>query len=66
MEVYQRRENLHFFGIKEEADMEEDARKVLFGFLKTELGMENADQIEFQRVHRVGKRVSFNGKLRQM
>ena len=66
MEVYQRRENLRFFGIKEEADMEEDARKVLFGFLKTELGMENADQIEFQRVHRVGKRVSFNGKLRQI
>ena len=46
MEVYQRRENLRFFGIKEEADME-DAREVLVGFLKTELGMENADQIEF-------------------
>ena len=48
MEVYQRRENLRFFGIKREADMEEDAREVLVGFLKTELGMENADQIEFQ------------------
>ena len=47
MEVYQRRENLRFFGIKEEAGMEEDAREVLVGFLKTELGMENADQIEF-------------------
>ena len=47
MEVYQRRENLRFFGIKEEADTEEDAREVLVGFLKTELGMENADQIEF-------------------
>ena len=66
MEVYQRRENLRFFGIKEEADMEEDARKVLFGFLKTELGMENVDQIEFQRVHRVGKRVSSSGKPRQI
>ena len=66
MEVYQRRENLRFFGIKEEADTEEDAREVLVGFLKTELGMENADQIEFQRVHRVGKRVSSNGKPRQI
>ena len=66
MEVYQRRENLRFFGIKEEADMEEDAREVLVGFLKTELGMENADQIEFQRVHRIGKRVSSNGKPRQI
>ena len=66
MEVYQRRENLRFFGIKEEADMEEDAREVLVGFLKTELGMENADQIEFQRVHRFGKRVSSNGKPRQI
>ena len=47
MEVYQRRGNLRFFGIKEEADTEEDAREVLVGFLKTELGMENADQIEF-------------------
>ena len=66
MEVYQRRENLRFFGIKEEAGMEEDAREVLVGFLKTELGMENADQIEFQRVHRVGKRVSSSGKPRQI
>ena len=66
MEVYQRRENLRFFGIKEEADTEEDAREVLVGFLKTELGMENADRIEFQRVHRVGKRVSSDGKPRQI
>ena len=54
------------FGIKKEADTEEDAREVLVGFLKTELGTENADQIEFQRVHRVGKRVSSNGKPRQI
>ena len=66
MEVYQRRENLRFFGIKEEADTEEDAREVLVGFLKTDLGMENADQIEFQRVHRVGKRISSNGKPGQI
>ena len=35
-----------FFGIKEESDMEEDAREVLVGFPKTEFGMENADQFE--------------------
>ena len=45
---------------------EEDAREVLVGFLNAERGMENADQIEFQRVHRVGKRVSSNGKPRQI
>ena len=46
--------------------MEEDAREVLVGFLKAELGMENADQIEFQRVHQVGKRSSSNGKPQQI
>ena len=58
--------DLPSFRFKEESVMEEDAREVLVGFLKTELGMENADQIEFQRVHRVGKRVSSNGKPRQI
>ena len=66
MEVYRWRENLRFLGIQKEADTEEDAREVLVGFLKTELGIENADQIEFQRIHRVGKRVSSNGKPRQI
>ena len=54
MEVYQRLENLRFFGNKEDAGAEEDAREVLVGFLKMELNMESADQIEFQTVHRVG------------
>ena len=66
LEVYQRREKFRFFGFKEEADTEEVAREVLVGFLKTELRLENADQVEFQRVHRVGKRVSSNGKPRQV
>ena len=39
MEVYQRRENLHFFEIKEEKDVNEDTREVLVDFLKTELGV---------------------------
>jgi len=66
MEVYQRQENLCFLGIKEESSMEKNAREVLVGFLKTELGMENADQIEIQRVYQVGKRLSSNGKPQQI
>lgn len=65
MEVYHRRENLLFFGIKEAATAEEDTREVLVDFLKTELGMEDAGELEFQRVHRIGKRSSSDGKPRQ-
>ena len=42
MEVYQRREHLRFFGIQE-VGAEEDTRKVLVDFLRTELGLEDAD-----------------------
>ena len=66
MEVYQRRENLRFFGIKEAAASEEDTREILVDFLKTELGMEDANELEFQRVHRIGKRRSSDGKPRQI
>ena len=58
MEVYQRRENLS--GLK---------KKLVQGkqnFLETKLGVEEAEQIEFQRVQRVSKRVSTNGKPRQI
>ena len=54
MEVYQRRENLRFFGIQE-VGAEEDTREVLVNFFRTELGLEDADGSEFQRVHRIGK-----------
>ena len=68
MEVYQRRENLRFFGIKEAStrDTEEDTKTVLLDFLKNELRMDNADSFEFQRVHRIGKRSSSEGKPRQI
>ncbi|XP_078351848.1 uncharacterized protein LOC144636502 [Oculina patagonica] len=67
MEVYQRRENLRFFEIEEAGTAEEDTREVLVDFLKAELGMENADEIEFQRVHRIGKRPdSIDEKPRQI
>ena len=42
MELYQRREHLRFFGIQEVV-AEEDTRKVLVDFLRTELGLEDAD-----------------------
>ena len=66
MEVYQRHENLRVFGIKEAStgDTEEDTKTVLLDFLKNELRMDNADSFEFQRVHRIGKRNSSEGKER--
>jgi len=48
MEVYQRRENLRVFGIKEATTDKEDTKEVLVEFLTTELGIEGADDIEFQ------------------
>ena len=53
MEVYQRRENLPFLEIKEEKDVKEDTREVLIDFLKTGLSMEDVDNLEFHRVHRI-------------
>ena len=44
MGVYQRRENLRFYGA-------EDTRQVLIDFLQSELGIDDASDIEFQRVH---------------
>ena len=66
MEVYQRRENLRFFRIKEAAASEEDTKEILVDVLKTELGMEDVNELEFQRVHRIGKRRSSDGKPRQI
>ena len=50
--VYQRRENLRFYGI-EETDEKENSLKVLQSFLEWQCGIEPG--IEFQRVHRIGK-----------
>ena len=54
-EVYSRRENLRFYGISE-TEEEENTEAVLKAFLEKELNVENAQDIEFQRVHRVGKK----------
>ena len=54
MEVFNRRENLRFLGIEEEA-VQKDTKEVLVNFLTKELGIEGASDMEFQRVHRLGK-----------
>ena len=51
-EVYQRREDLRFYGI-EETDEDENSLKALQSFLEQQCGIEPG--IEFQRVHRIGK-----------
>ena len=55
-EVYNKRENLRFFGFPESADGAENTHEVVRKFLSDELEMENAADIEFQRAHRIGKK----------
>ena len=61
-EVYSRRENLKFEGIPETPEsldlQREDTRQVL--------GIEDAQDIEFQRVHRMGKRKLIEGNSCRM
>ena len=59
MGVYQRRENLRFYGIEEDPEGAEDTQHVLVEFMKSELGIDDASDIEFQRVHGIG---TFNPK----
>lgn len=58
LEVYSRRENLRFLGISESASTEENTKEVVYNFLERELELEDARDIEFQRVHRIGKKTS--------
>ena len=55
-EVYDRRENLRFLGIPEEAD--ENTSEVLYQFVADKLNIEGAREIEFQRIHRIGNKRS--------
>ena len=54
-EVYNRRENLRFFGIPKPISGTEDVGQVLHKFLK-ELELEITEDIEFQRAHHIGKK----------
>ena len=51
-EVYQRQENLCFYGT-EETDEDENSLEVLQSFLERQCGIKPG--IEFQHVHRIGK-----------
>ena len=52
-EVYNRRENLRFFGIPEPISGVEDVPEVVHKFLKKERELEITEDIEFQRAHRI-------------
>lgn len=56
LEAYSRRENLKFAGIPEVSSDQEDTKTVLANFISRQLGIEKPEEIEFQRVHRIGKR----------
>lgn len=56
LETYGQCENLKFAGITEGGEGQEDTRKVLAEFLSTNLGIQDPDDIELQRVHRIGKK----------
>ena len=55
-EVYNRRENLRFLGFPEATSNEEVASETVYQFLERELELEGVRDIEFQRVHRIGKK----------
>ena len=55
-EVYNRHENLCFFGIPEPIGGTEDVHQVVHKFLKEELELEITEDIEFQRAHCIGKK----------
>ena len=55
LEAYSRRENLIITGIPEAQDATEDTLKVLQNFMEHELNVSDAANIDFQRVHRLGK-----------
>ena len=68
LEAYSRRENLKFEGIPElpklsgqqNATSKEDTKEVLANFMENVLGIEDAKDMELQRVHRIGKPKSEN------
>ena len=67
LEAYSRRENLKFEGIAEASHnnatstRSENIEDVFVDFLENVLGFEKAKNIEFQRIHRLGKPKNDNG-----
>ena len=65
MQTHTMKYNLIFGGIEQTAlDYEEETEAVLKEFIKTELEISDADQINFQNVHRLRKRI--DGKPRNI
>ena len=57
LEAYSRRENLKFAETTEsEGESQEDTRGILVEFLSNQPGFHNPEEIEFQRIHRIGKK----------
>ena len=57
LEAYSRRENLKFAETpKSEGESQEDSRGILVEFLSNQLGFHLPEEIEFQRIHRIGKK----------
>ena len=56
LEAYSRRENFKFACIPEVNSDQEDTKNVLTDFISRQLGIENPEDIEFQRIHRIGKK----------
>ena len=56
-EVYSRRENIRFFGIPEATQGHENTAVVLYKFFRDELNISGPSNIEFLRVHRLGKKL---------
>ena len=54
-EAYSRRENLIITGIPEARDRTENTLEVLQNFMANELNVSDAANIDFQRVHRLGR-----------
>ena len=64
LEAYSRRENVKFFGIKENSESSEgnvsthpeNTKDIIYNFMEQELKIDNArERITFQRIHRLGK-----------
>ena len=47
---------LKFAGIPEVSSDQEDTKNVLINFISRQLGIKNVEDIEFQQVHRIGKK----------
>ena len=57
LEAYSRRENLKFAETpKSEGESQEDTRGILVEFLSKQPGFHHPEEIEFQRIHRIGKK----------